>query len=51
MMQEALVVKEPGCFPQMACTISLEGIKSGVYIIQITDDSGMNHFRVFNIEK
>ncbi len=33
------------------CNINLEGLKSGVYIIQITDESGMNHFRVFNIEK
>lgn len=50
MMQEVLVVKQQILSPD-GCTISLEGIKSGVYIIQITDESGINQFRVFNIEK
>jgi PKD repeat protein len=50
MMQEARVFKNL-MFSQDGCTISLEGLISGIYIIQITDDSGMNHFRVFNIEK
>jgi hypothetical protein len=50
MMQEVLVVKDKALSPD-GCTISLEGMKSGVYIIQITDNSGINQFRVFNIEK
>ena len=49
-MQEVLVLKNP-TLSQDAYTISLEGIISGVYIIQITDETGMNQFRVFNIEK
>jgi hypothetical protein len=31
--------------------ISLENFISGIYIIQVTDDSGMSNFRVFTIEK
>jgi hypothetical protein len=50
MMQEVFAVKDKEFSPE-GCTISLEGIKSGVYIIQITDESGINQFRVFNIEK
>lgn len=50
MMQEVLVHKNL-IYSQECCTISLDGLKSGIYIIQIKDDSGMKHFRVFNIEK
>jgi hypothetical protein len=50
MMQEVLAVHDQELSPD-GRTISLEGIKSGVYIIQITDESGINQFRVFNIEK
>jgi hypothetical protein len=31
--------------------ISLENFKSGIYIIQVTDNAGMNNFSVFTIEK
>jgi hypothetical protein len=50
MMQEVLVVKNP-VLSRDGYKISLEGIKSGVYIIQVTDESGVSKFRVFNIEK
>jgi len=32
-------------------TMGLEHFISGIYIIQVTDDSGLNNFRVFTIEK
>lgn len=50
MMQEVLVERKD-VPSENVYTISLKGLLSGVYIIQITDDSGMNYFRVFNIEK
>ena len=50
MMQEVLSIKNLGP-SQNGCTINLQGLISGVYIIQITDDSGIDFFRVFNIEK
>jgi PKD repeat protein len=31
--------------------ISLEGFKSGIYLIRIADDSNMDNYRVFTIEK
>lgn len=31
--------------------IKLDNFKSGIYIIRISDDSGLNNFRVFTIEK
>jgi PKD repeat protein len=50
MMQE-MILKKNLATTEDGVTVSLDGLISGVYIIQITDNSGMNSFRVFNIEK
>lgn len=50
MMQKVYESSSPEA-RQNEFAISLESFKSGIYIIQVTDDAGMNNFSVFTIEK
>ena len=50
MMQKVYESQGPEAL-QHEYAISLENFKSGIYIIQVTDDAGINNFSVFTIEK
>jgi PKD repeat protein len=51
MMMQKVYKDESPVAAQNEYAISLENFISGIYIIQVTDDSGISNFRVFTIEK
>jgi hypothetical protein len=51
MMMQKVFEDDSPVAAQNEYAISLENFISGIYIIQVTDDSGISNFRVFTIEK